>query len=56
MGLINRNHIDPVDILDENDLIILLKRVELPYPKKKDESNEHYRFVLIEVGSLDGLQ
>ncbi len=52
VGLINRNNIDPVVIMDEQQLKIQLNRLNKNVPKRKqNEAEKEYKKRLLQVGA-----
>ena len=55
MGLINRNHLDPADVMTIDEIKTLLKRREISCPKvssNESEANFHKRLIKVIVYSL----
>lgn len=52
VSLINKNTIDPITIMTGNDLVQVLKRVDIPVPEKEsDETDQHYIDRLVQVNT-----
>ena len=50
VGLINRNGIDPAEVMVERELILLLEKEEKEIPRKKNqETSNDYRHRLLQV-------
>jgi len=55
VGLINKNNIDPISIMDLDELLVLVKRAdrekEIPKKKKKNQTDQEYKELIRKVWS-----